>query len=217
MDTHHKKFNLSGWIIGCSSFVLFCVGFYLIVAFGIDVISGRNLVSISSTEGKGLLDISKNLEVFYEPRLHWTQYFPAVAIPIIAILGLYIAYRQWFTVHNKLKLDLFEMRVSIYDTSTKYIKEIMQGGFVSDQILMDFLAGTRNAKWLFSDDVVKYLDDELYAKGVDLQCLRSELEGVGAGEERSTNIRKQTKIKKWLLSQFTVLDKKFGPHLKLPL
>lgn len=39
---------------------------------------------------------------------YWTTYLSAFSVPAIAVLGAAIAYRQWRTAQNKLKLDLFE-------------------------------------------------------------------------------------------------------------
>ena len=39
----------------------------------------------------------------------------ALLTPTIAIITTYIAYEQWRTNRNKLKLDLFDRRFAVYD------------------------------------------------------------------------------------------------------
>jgi hypothetical protein len=40
----------------------------------------------------------------------WAHELQALSVPIVALFGLYIAYRQWVTAHERVKIDLFERR-----------------------------------------------------------------------------------------------------------
>ena len=146
---------------------------------------------------------------------HWTAYLSALLTPIVAVLGVCIAYWQWRTAQNKLKHDLFERRFSVYDAARTLLASIMTSGKAKDEELFKFLSGTREAKWLLDANVAEYLDKELYHKALDLQCLASELEGLPVGDKRSSNVHMQTEIKKWFLKQYEMLDEKFSPLLKL--
>lgn len=146
---------------------------------------------------------------------HWTSYLSALLVPTVAVLGSVIAYRQWRTAQNKLKLDLFEKRFSVYDAARNLLASIMTSGKANDKNTFEFLSGTREAKWLLNADIADYLDKQIYHKTIDLQTLAAELEGMPVGEERSANVRKQSEIKKWMLKQFEVLDEKFAPFLRL--
>lgn len=146
---------------------------------------------------------------------HWTAYLSALLTPTIAVLGSFIAYRQWRTAQNKLKHDLFERRFSVYDAARTMLGSIMTSGKAKDEELFKFLSGTREAKWLLNANVAEYLDKEIYHKILDLQCLAAELEGLPVGEERSSNVHKQAEIKKWIIKQYEVLDEKFSPFLRL--
>ncbi|MDO8464209.1 MAG: hypothetical protein Q7S46_03010 [Gallionella sp.] len=146
---------------------------------------------------------------------HWTAYLSALLTPTIAVLGSFIAYRQWRTTQNKLKHDLFERRFSVYDAAKTLLESIMTSGKAKDEELFKFLSGTREAKWLLDANVAEYLDKELYCQALDLQCLASELEGLPIGEEKSSNDHKRAEIKKWFSKQYEVLDEKFSPFLKL--
>lgn len=146
---------------------------------------------------------------------HWTTYLSALLVPTVAVLGFIITYRQWRTAQNKLKLDLFERRFSVYDAARRLLASIMTSGKAKDEETFKFLSGTREAKWLLNADIAEYLDKQIYHKAIDLQTLDAELEGVPVGEERSANVRKQSEIKTWMLKQYEVLDEKFTPFLKL--
>ena len=146
---------------------------------------------------------------------HWTTYLAALLTPTVAILGALIAYRQWRLAQNKLKLDLFDRRLSVYEAARTLVASIITSGKAKDEEVFKFMVATREAKWLLNDSVAQYLDKELYHKAIDLQTLAAELEGVPVGEVRTKNVRAQAEIKKWLLAQFEVLDERFSPFLQL--
>jgi hypothetical protein len=146
---------------------------------------------------------------------HWTNYLAALLTPTVAVLGSFIAYRQWRTAQNKLKFDLFDRRFSVYEASRDLLRSILTSGKAKDEELFKFLSATREAKWLLNNDAATYLEKELYQKALELQTLQAELEGVPVGNERSANVKKQADIKKWFYAQYEVLDEKLSPFLKL--
>lgn len=146
---------------------------------------------------------------------HWTTYLSALLTPTLAVLGSLIAYRQWRLAQNKLKLDLFERRFSVYEAARNLLGSIITSGKAKDEEIFKFMVATREAKWVLNAQVAEYLDKQLYHKAIDLQTLSSVLEGVPMGEERTTNVHKQAEIKKWFLAQYDVLDEYFEPFLQL--
>lgn len=146
---------------------------------------------------------------------NWIAYLAALLTPIVAVLGSFIAYRQWRLAQNKLKLELFDRRFSVYDATRALIASITSSGKAEGDEVFKFMVATREAKWLLNDSIAEYLEKQIYHKVIDLQTLASELEGVGVGEVRTKNVHEQAAIKKWLVAQFGVLDEKFTPFLKL--
>lgn len=146
---------------------------------------------------------------------HWTAYLSALLTPTVAILGFFIAYRQWCLAQNKLKLDFFDRRFSVFEAARTLITSILTSGTAKDEELLKFLFATREAKWLLDTSVAEYLNEQLYFKAIDLQTLAAELEGVPVGEERAKNVRAQADVKKWFAAQHKVLDEKFSPYLQL--
>lgn len=144
---------------------------------------------------------------------NWTTYLSALLTPTVAVLGSFIAYRQWRTAQNKLKLELFDRRFAVYDTTTTFLASAMNSGAAKDEEFK-FMSATHDAKWLLNTDIAEYLED-IYRKAVSLQFLVSELQDLPIGEERSANIHMQREIKEWLLKQYEVLDEKLAPYLRL--
>ena len=123
----------------------------------------------------------------------------ALLTPVIAVIAIVIAYRQWRLGQNKLKLDLFDRRFSVYQAAAALISSVMTSGKAADAETYKFLLATKEAKWLLSSEIAEYLDKQIYHKALDLQMLAAELEGVGVGTERTNNVRAQADIKKWFL------------------
>lgn len=149
------------------------------------------------------------------PDPHWTTYLAALLTPIVAVLGSVIAYRQWRLAQNKLKLDLFDRRLQVYEAALTLLASIMTSGKARDEEVRNYLVATREAKWLLNAPIAEYLEKQLYHKAIDLQTLAAELEGVPVGDERSKNVHAQADIKKWIVQQYEVLDEKFAPFLQL--
>lgn len=91
----------------------------------------------------------------------WAEYVRALGAPLVALIAAMIAggiaYRQWSTARNKLKLDFFDKRIAIYRLAV----DVLEAGRGSDasntepiQKLQDSLYSTR---WLFNKEVELYL------------------------------------------------------------
>jgi hypothetical protein len=81
----------------------------------------------------------------------------ALLTPVVALLAMYIAYRQWRTAQNKLKLDLFERRVAIYEAAQSYVHHCRHEQRIDAIIEQAFADRTSGAKWLLNDEVAHRL------------------------------------------------------------
>jgi hypothetical protein len=146
---------------------------------------------------------------------NWLIVLSGLLTPVVALLGLYIALRQWLTARSKLKLDLFDRRLLIYDAVRSYIAAVMTSGKTTQDIELAFLSGTRGARWLFGNEIVHYIDKTLWPKICQLGCLQSELDGMERGEERTRKINAQADLKIWLSDQLKVIDDIFARYITL--
>ena len=145
----------------------------------------------------------------------WIPILGALLTPTITIAAALIAWQQWLTNRNKLKLDLFDRRYVYYEAARELIARILTSGKATDQVTFEFLHKTRGARFIVGEAIATYFDKQLYSKAIDLNCLDAELEGIGVGPERAANVRKQSEIKKWFNDQHKVLDELFRPQLNL--
>lgn len=149
------------------------------------------------------------------PEVHWTQYLAALSTPTVAVFGSIIAYRQWRTAQNKLKLDLFEKRFVVYNAARLVLSTITTTGKITNEDSYKFLSSTREARWLLDDGISEYFDKVLWERICYLQTLQAELEGLPIGDARKQNIEQQREVKDWIREQHSVLDAKFASYLKI--
>jgi hypothetical protein len=145
----------------------------------------------------------------------WVPVLSALLTPTIAVAAVLIAWQQWITNRNKLKLELFDRRYAYYEAAGELIGRILTSGKATDEVTFEFLMKTRGARFIVGENIAKYFDDELYSRAIELNTLDAELEGVGVGETRTKNVQKQSEIKKWFNAQHKVLDQYFSPLLNL--
>ncbi|GEM_PF-425739 len=145
---------------------------------------------------------------------HWTQ----ILVALVTVLGVYIAYQQWNTARNKLKLDLFEKRLAVHKAVSIFINSIYLHGTVENKEIDKFIFNTNETKWLFDEDVAIYLKESVLKNADELQRLYDNHKDIPVGEERirTKNAERQAEIRKWFRSQDKVLDEKFSPFLSMP-
>ena len=79
--------------------------------------------------------------VLQQPAFSWLTVLSSLATPFIAVLGIWIAYRQSRTARYKLKLDLYEKRLCIYEAARNAIGTIVTSGQTNNEIERTFLVG----------------------------------------------------------------------------
>jgi hypothetical protein len=134
---------------------------------------------------------------------------------MIALIAVIIAVQQWRTARAKLKLDLFDKRFVVYDGARAFIGAVTTSGKVKDEELVTFLISTREARWLLSKDVQRYLKEQIYDPALGLQNLNDNFPSITMEKARAKNLSLQTKIKQTIRGQYEELEKVFAPFLQL--
>ena len=133
---------------------------------------------------------------------------------ILGVIVAYIAWRQHKTDRNKLKLDLYDRRLKLYEAAMDFIAGVVRNGNAEDVALIEFLKSVRESRFLFSKEVEKYFT-QLYTRGVDLQYSNKVTSdpGVPVGEERTEAAREHADIFKWFAKQFEELKERLTPYM----
>lgn len=145
---------------------------------------------------------------------HWTAYLSALLTPTVAGIAGWVAYQQARTARAKLKLDLFEKRIAVYDEVTACLGQILSTGTSSGANDQRFLVAMHKAKWLFGSDVLSYLQSEIWPRMCELGSVSASLSGMEHSLARHALIKAQADLKLWFSQQSKEgLDPLFLPYL----
>lgn len=91
----------------------------------------------------------------------WVEYIRALGTPIAALLGAlfaaYFSFRQWRTAQNKLKLELFQKRLDIFNAAMEIARLMSQEGQIDFLALQEASKGLRGVRWLYNKEVAAAL------------------------------------------------------------
>ena len=144
----------------------------------------------------------------------WLDILQGLSTPVIGIAVVYIAYQQHKTNRNKLRLDLYDRRFKLYNEITSLLGSIVQKGDVSDDDLAGCLRNTKEAVFLFKEDIPKYID-ELYEQACELQYLEKVIGNKVPGADIEKALEKRAEIFGWFPKQFRECTEKFKKYLSL--
>jgi hypothetical protein len=139
------------------------------------------------------------------------QALQAAVTLLIAGIATYIAYQQWRTNTQKLKLDLFDRRYRIFEEVGRLLGIVFPSGSVELSDIEAFSTRTVGAKFLFGAEIARYLlEISDYAR--DVEILNFQMRDP-LGAERIKNIEEKRKAMEWLKAQFDGSAEKFKPYL----
>ena len=146
----------------------------------------------------------------------WVIISSALLTPLIGVLVAYVAFQQWRTARNRLKLDLFDRRLAVYQQARDFLVKQMALGHLESTEIAEFAIKTRVSRWLFNPSLADYLEREVAKAAMDVSDLESQLEAITSQPDRAKSISQQGELRKWLNEQlYTEIDRKFAAFLQL--
>ena len=103
------------------------------------------------------------------------QYLQALTVPTIAAFGIYIAWRQWLTAHDKLKLDLFDRRLEAYRGLRNAVAPVNGSGKVRNEDFDAFAQAMYDMHFLFSKAMEREVE-EIYQAMLKKHALDAQLD-----------------------------------------
>jgi hypothetical protein len=141
-------------------------------------------------------------------------YYISVIGVWITIIVAWTGYQQHRLAKEKLKLDLFEKRFSVYKGVQIFLSQIMQEGKLNLDSLSELHKATQEAEFLFEVEIPKYIDS-IRSKALKMRAIQSKYENMSTtGDERNRLIDKEHIIFTELTNEFHELSKVFMPYLK---
>lgn len=149
----------------------------------------------------------------------WVEYVKALGTPTIALLAslvaAMIAYRQWKTASNKLKLDFFDRRMEIYRAAQELINLVAYPLPISTDHVAELARPFAAAHWLLSPEIAKHLKE--LAQRTWLNCEGEGLKFTGMSrEEKVLAATSAVKAEREIMSsERKMLDELFAPFLSV--
>ena len=132
----------------------------------------------------------------------------------IAILAVVIAWNQWNTAHDALRLALYERRFRVFDAHREFILAVISAGTLRDEFLWSLRAKTVDACFLFDEDIVKFLkatqDAAIAIKRHEGACDQY----LPNSQERSSHTQAILELGIWFDEELKKLPSKYSPYLK---
>jgi hypothetical protein len=93
--------------------------------------------------------------------------FSALLTPAIAIIAVYIAYRQHKTSNLQHRLALFDRRLVVFNSTMKMVASVLQEARAELDECFKYISETRDHEFLFGPEVGTFIN-EVYSKAVAL-------------------------------------------------
>jgi len=149
------------------------------------------------------------------PLPSWIQILQALAVPLIAAVGAWVAIQQMRIARIKLQHDLYDRRYAVFQAVRRFLDAMVGNLVVSHDILRAFLIGTADAEFLFPDDLAAYLG-EMSRRARIAQSINMTMQSLPEGSpERARATRAANEERQWLVKQIDSLTAKFSDVLKL--
>lgn len=141
---------------------------------------------------------------------------------LIAIIALYISYNQYKVNRDKLRLDLFEKRFSVFSGTRILLTVVLQKGDLSLEDLFGYRASIAERSFLFDKDIEEYLK-EIDKRALKLLTTNKMLRNDNADRKELSDADKKKRSDAcdiiheeltWLTDQLPLLNEKFSPYMK---
>jgi hypothetical protein len=126
----------------------------------------------------------------------------------------FIAYQQFQIARAKLKIDLFEKRIAVFNATRQMLGAMVSDGPGELEKVYEFRAAVAAAPFLFDDDVIAYLE-EIDSRAVDLRAIVKRIEKPSTNGDRDSLIDKEAAVQIWFKNQLLEITAKFMPYLGL--
>jgi hypothetical protein len=144
----------------------------------------------------------------------WVQIMQALAVPLIAGVGAWVAVQQMRIARVKLQHDLYDRRYAVFEAVRRFLDEAVSAKIVSPETFRSFALRTGDAPFLFDDRLAAYLK-EMRDHAAKAQSIYSVMETMPAGDQKAAASKAAGEHFVWLVNQIDGLPEKFRPFLRL--
>jgi hypothetical protein len=132
----------------------------------------------------------------------------------LGLIVAYVAYQQWRTNSLRLKHEIFDRRMEVYNRVQDALGELLQGDTFSSGALNDFRLAARNSEFLFPKHVCSHLE-EIWAAARKHYLQTDKLQKQGERSGAETTRKTLDELEDWLQRQPKQVHHKMLPFLRL--
>lgn len=136
----------------------------------------------------------------------------ATATLAIASFVAYIAWQQYKTASDKLKLDLYDRRYKVYRGLMDFLGEGVREPRVPKEAFGKFFTTTHEGRFLFGDDIKGFLV-QVREKIGELRHAQEKIDSYPDGAERVAAINLDLELLRWVDKQIEQAAAKFEKYL----
>jgi hypothetical protein len=125
-----------------------------------------------------------------------------------------IAQQQADLAEERVKLDKFDRRFAVFDATRELIRIVMQRSHADAQQIFDYRMKTRDAIFLFDDQISAYLE-EFADKAWNIWLIEDEINATTCKAETARLLERQRTLKDWIRTQHKPLVGRFSRYLRL--
>lgn len=157
-----------------------------------------------STESKNTVRVA--VEAVPWPDSSWVDLLSALLVPLIAVMGLYIAYQQYRINEQRLRHETYDRRLAVYKAVQRYLSEILRDGQTTYERASEFYSEASEATFLFDSSVQEWIDD-IFHRSVKLVHTHEQMyprdgsSGLPVGEKRDRAAEENSQLLQWHLDQ----------------
>lgn len=142
---------------------------------------------------------------------------PTVTLILTGAIGcvtVYIAWQQWQTAKNKLRLDIFDRRYPVFEAALKLVSIAVQKGDVPDEARRGFVIATRGVQFLFDQKLQDYCGT-LAKEAINVRFGEKMMDVLPVGNQRRQTAEAWEERMKWFTKQMDEIPKRFAPFLRI--
>ena len=137
----------------------------------------------------------------------------SLGIATLLVTG-YIAWQQWQIAKNKLRIDVFDRRLPVFEATMRLTEIVVSKEDITLEEVQKFKFATKSVRFLFNRQTQDYCD-KLYMEAFAVHRGKQQIDSLDEGEERDKSTILWQERRVWFNDQRKEIPKRFAPFLRI--
>jgi hypothetical protein len=137
---------------------------------------------------------------------------------MIAGIAVYIAWQQWKTNALKVRIDLFDRRMKVYEAVQAFLRHVLMKGGAELSSYGELVVAIDTAEFLFDRELTEYLQ-KFSKEGLNLALAcaeyRDSTQSRAADYDHADVVKRKHEALKWLMDQSEPVKTLFRKHMQI--